>query len=59
MQLVSARGGEGLILSLAKQLEELRPWPRHAPMAGIEGEHAVAADGDESGLRRWFAGSRL
>jgi amidase len=58
MQLVAARGGEALILSLAKQLEELCPWPRHAPMAGIEGEIAVAADSDDSGLRRWFAGSR-
>jgi amidase len=57
MQLVAARGGESLILSLAHQLEELRPWPRHAPLAGIEGEHVVPADG-EAGVRRWFAGSR-
>ncbi|HXF71567.1 MAG TPA: amidase family protein, partial [Actinomycetota bacterium] len=30
-QLVAAAGGEGLLLSLARQGEELRPWPRHAP----------------------------
>jgi amidase len=58
MQMVAARGGEALILSLAKQLEELRPWPRHAPMAEIEGEHPAATDPEGSGLRRWFAGSR-
>ncbi|HXA41690.1 MAG TPA: amidase family protein [Candidatus Solibacter sp.] len=57
MQMISPRGGEALILSLARQLEELRPWPRHAPMAGIEGEHPAPVDGD-AGVRRWFAGSR-
>lgn len=31
VQLVSAPGREALILSLAKQLELLQPWPRHAP----------------------------
>ena len=58
LQLVAARGGEALLLSLAKQLEQLSPWPRHAPMAEIEGEHPAAADLGDSGLRRWFAGSR-
>lgn len=57
MQMTAPRGGESLILSLAHQLEELRPWPRHAPLAGIEGEHPASADG-EAGVRRWFAGSR-
>jgi amidase len=31
VQLVAPEGGEALLLSLAKQLEGLRPWPRHAP----------------------------
>jgi amidase len=33
VQVVAPRGGEALILALAAQLEQLRPWPRHAPMA--------------------------
>ncbi|HEY8740505.1 MAG TPA: amidase, partial [Candidatus Dormibacteraeota bacterium] len=33
VQVVAPRGGEELVLSLAAQLEQLRPWPRHAPMA--------------------------
>jgi amidase len=32
VQLAAAPGGEGLLLSLARQLETLRPWPRHAPL---------------------------
>jgi amidase len=32
VQLVAAPGGEALLLSLARQLETLRPWPRHAPL---------------------------
>jgi amidase len=35
IQLVAPLGGEGRILSLAKQIEELSPWPRHAPLAGV------------------------
>ena len=35
-QLVATAGGEGLLLSLAREVEELRPWPRHAPLAGVE-----------------------
>lgn len=31
VQLVAPRGGEGLLLSVARQLEARRPWPRHAP----------------------------
>lgn len=31
VQLVAPRGGEGLVLSVAAQLEARRPWPRHAP----------------------------
>jgi amidase len=33
VQLAAPAGGEALILSVALQLEELAPWPRHAPMA--------------------------
>ncbi|MDQ6746620.1 MAG: amidase family protein, partial [Candidatus Dormibacteraeota bacterium] len=33
VQVVAPRGGEQLVLALATQLEQLRPWPRHAPMA--------------------------
>jgi amidase len=32
VQLAAARGGEALLLSVARQLETLRPWPRHAPL---------------------------
>ena len=32
VQLVAATGGELTILSVARQLEILRPWPRHAPV---------------------------
>jgi amidase len=37
VQLAAAPGGEALLLSLARQLETLRPWPRHAPMAPVPG----------------------
>lgn len=33
VQVVAPRGGEELVLSVSVQLEQLRPWPRHAPMA--------------------------
>jgi amidase len=39
VQLAAAPGGEALLLSLAAQLETLRPWPRHAPL-----EPAPASD---------------
>jgi amidase len=42
-QLVAPRGGEPLLLSVAAQLEELRPWPRHAPLAGVATPVAVPA----------------
>ncbi|HYN16904.1 MAG TPA: amidase family protein [Actinomycetes bacterium] len=32
IQLAAAPGGEALLLSLARQFETLRPWPRHAPL---------------------------
>lgn len=32
VQLVAAPGGEDLLLSVARQIEMLRPWTRHAPM---------------------------
>ena len=38
VQLAAAPGGEGLLLSVARQLETLRPWPRHAPMAAVAGQ---------------------
>jgi amidase len=34
VQLVAQPGGEGQLLALAAQLEELRPWPRVAPAQG-------------------------
>ena len=33
VQVVAPRGAEALVLSIASQLEQLRPWPRHAPLA--------------------------
>ncbi|MEA2684114.1 MAG: amidase [Chloroflexota bacterium] len=33
VQVVAPRGGEEMVLSISAQLEELRPWPRHAPLA--------------------------
>jgi len=38
VQLAAAPGGEALLLSLARQLETLRPWPRHAPMEPVAGQ---------------------
>jgi amidase len=35
VQLAAAPGGEALLLSVARQLETLRPWPRHAPLAPV------------------------
>ncbi len=35
VQLAAAPGGEALLLSVARQLETLRPWPRHAPMEPV------------------------
>jgi amidase len=32
VQLAAAPGGEALLLSVARQLEILAPWPRHAPL---------------------------
>jgi amidase len=32
VQLAATPGGEALLLSVARQLETLRPWPRHAPV---------------------------
>ena len=37
VQLAAAPGGEALLLSLARQLETLRSWPRHAPLAPVAG----------------------
>lgn len=36
VQLVAPPGGEALLLSVAQQLQSLRPWRRHAPLAGID-----------------------
>jgi amidase len=38
VQLAAAPGGEALLLSVARQLETLRPWPRHAPLAPVAGQ---------------------
>jgi amidase len=57
VQLVAPRGGEGLLLSLARQLEEIRPWPRHAPMAEV-GREAAAQAAPRGGLRKLLARSR-
>lgn len=35
VQVVASAGEEALVLSVARQLEVLRPWPRHAPIAGL------------------------
>jgi amidase len=35
VQLVGPAGAEPLLLSVAKLLEDLRPWRRHAPVAGL------------------------
>jgi amidase len=35
VQLAATPGGEALLLSLARQLEVLRPWPRHAPLEPV------------------------
>ncbi len=35
VQLVAPNGSEGLLLGVARQLEQARPWPRHAPLAGV------------------------
>jgi amidase len=36
VQLAAAPGGEALLLALARQLEILRPWPRHAPVEPVQ-----------------------
>jgi len=33
VELAAPAGGEALILSVARQIEERSPWPRHAPLA--------------------------
>jgi amidase len=35
IQFAAAPGGEALLLSVARQLETLRPWPRHAPLEPV------------------------
>jgi amidase len=35
VQLAAGPGGEELLLSLARHLETLRPWPRHAPLEPV------------------------
>jgi amidase len=39
VQLAAAPGGEALLLSVARQLETLRPWPRHAPLEPAAAPH--------------------
>jgi amidase len=57
VQLVARRGNEEILFSVARQLEELRPWPRHAPMAAVEGggaapEPRVPTGGDRRRVAR-------
>jgi amidase len=40
VQLAAAPGGEALLLSLARQLETLRPWPRHAPLEPVASQRS-------------------
>jgi amidase len=42
VQMVAAPGGEGALLAVARQIEQLQPWPRHA---GIEGGEVDAGMG--------------
>ena len=42
-QIVAPRGGEALVLSVAAQVEQLMPWPRHAPLAGVQVAPGVPA----------------
>lgn len=58
VQRIARRGGEELLLSLASQLEELRPWPRHAPMAAVESGGVAPTPKSEAATRRKFARSR-
>jgi amidase len=39
VQVIAPRGGEALVLSICTQLEGLRPWPRHAPLAESVAAH--------------------
>jgi amidase len=34
VQLAAPDASEGLLLSVARQLETIQPWPRHAPPGG-------------------------
>ena len=45
VQLVAAPGGEAMLLALAAQLEQLKPWPRFAP--AFDPTNPVAADRPE------------
>lgn len=37
VQLIAPRGEEARLLEVARLLEELAPWPRHAPLASVPG----------------------
>jgi amidase len=39
IQIVAAAGGENMILSIAAELERLRPWPHLAPLAAAPRHH--------------------
>jgi amidase len=36
VQLIAPPGGEALLLSVASQLQTMRPWRRHAPLSGVD-----------------------
>ena len=48
VQLVAPDGGETTLLSLARQIEEQRPWPRVAPTVTPE-QRLVTADAMHAG----------
>jgi amidase len=45
VQIVAPAGGEAVILTIAAELERLRPWPQLAPMAAASGVSAPARTG--------------
>lgn len=51
VQLIAPPGGEPLLLAVAKQLETLQPWPRHAPIARIGEEQHHGPMGAGSNLQ--------
>jgi len=57
VQLMAPLGGESLLLQVAAQVEQLWPWPRHAPPLRRPAASAPA-QGEDAMRRRFPAGSR-